>query len=637
MKYFSFISGMFLVALFFFGWGFFAGEYETFPGSTFKQIRDEIVAFVRGGESNKKSILKKLTNDMGIRPERMLVQPEERKIREYRNLEINGLKERRYLPLLFMDSEEVFPSGYLLVWGAFDFEMHLHGGILIDENGTVMHSWVPDEDAFVSEVNEYNKKIADKGKEVDYKPPQGRFPHGLVIYKDGSLIFNDGDPGNGMQKIDFCSKVLWIKLGAFNHVISKQESDSSVWAMDRDDMLHRIDAATGESLQIIKIDEIMEVNSGIDILGIRRNYIDGKWLGDRWHFNDIEPLPVQYKDAFSGFNPDDLLLSMRSLNAVMVLDPDSKKIKWWSVGAYSRQHDPDWQQDGSITVYDNQMRDKYGLGQHSDTLKFSRIVRMTVNNYQSEVLYDGKNDNFYSSIRGRHQILPNGNILITSSMQGRILIVNNRGETVFEMLNKYDSSECLLISEAIWLPHDFFDFDIKKKDCLNATSNKSKWRTGQNASLHYTASRMELKHDILNLKPLPFETELSFRSNPFLAFEGWSQAEQTFRWSEGNSASLHFWLSHEIPKQNISVKLRIHTLGRQKIQVYCNDKFIKDLDVETGIADLLSFYIPASAVKPSDVNTLRFIFPGARSPDSPDPRVLAMALHGIEFSLEQGK
>jgi hypothetical protein len=473
-----------------------------------------------------------------------------------------------------------------------------------------------------------------KGNKVEYKPPQGRFPHGLAIFPDGSLVFNDGDPGNGMQKIDFCSNVFWVKLGEFNHVISKQESDSSIWTMDGDNILHRIDITSGESLRLIEVDEIMESNSNIDILSIRRNYIDGKWFDDPWHFNDIEPLPVKYKNAFPGFNPGDLLLSMRSLNAVMVVDPNSKKIKWWRVGAFSRQHDPDWQQDGSITVYDNQMRDKYRVGQSFDEPKFSRIVSMNVNNYMTEVLYDGRSDNFYSNIRGKHQMLPNGNILITSSMQGRVLIVNRRGETVFEMLNKYDSNESLLISEAKWLPHDFFNFDISEKSCLKRDVNKSQWHAGQNASLHYTASKAELKHDISNLKPVPFETELSFRDNPFLAFEGWSYLEQAFRWSEGNSASLHFSLPREIPMQKIVVQLRIHTLGRQNIRVYFNDQFLEDFDVEAVSADRLSFHLPASVIKPYDVNTLRFVLPGARTPYSPDPRVLAIALHGIEFGLK---
>lgn len=619
---------------FFFSWGFFAGEYKVFPGSTIKQIKEEVFAFVQGGEANKKSIVEKLANDMGLRPERMLSYSEKNKKRKYATLEISGLKERRSRPLLFMDRKKTFLSGYILVWGAFDFEQNRDGAILIDENGSVVHRWVPDEDAFVSEINAYNKKMGTHGKKVEYKSPQGRFPHGLGIFPDGSLVFNDGDSGNGMQKIDFCSNVLWVKLGEFNHVISRQQNDSSIWTLDGGSILHKIDIRSGESLGVIRVDEIMESNSNIDILSIRRNYTDGKWLHDRWHFNDIEPLPLKYKNSFPGFNPGDLLLSIRSLNAVMVVDPNSKKIKWWRVGAFSRQHDPDWQLDGSITVYDNQMRDKYGVGQSFDESKFSRIVSMDVTNFETEVLYDGKKDNFYSNIRGKHQILPNGDILITSSMQGRVLIVNSKGKTVFEMLNKYDSNESLLISEAKWLPHDFFNFDISEKICLNGETKKSQWRAGQNALLHYAASKVELKYDIANLKPLPFEHELSFRDNPYLAFEGWSYREQAFRWSEGKSASLHFILPQENTTQKIFVRLRIHTLGRQHIRVYFNDKFIEQFDVEAASTDSLIFHLSASVVKPSGLNTLRFVLPEARTPDSPDPRVLSIALHGIEFDLD---
>ena len=473
MRYVIFISGIFLLSVFFFTWGFFAEKNRVFPGAAINRISDEVVAFVSGGEANKKTIVEKLANDAGLRPARLLVRFEKNENRKYEILEITGLKKRRSRPLVFIDRKKPFPSGYLLVWGAFDFTEHLHAAILIDEKGHVVHRWVPDENAFIAEIRDYNKKMAGRGNEFKYTPPQVRFPHGLAIFPDGSLIFNDGDPGNGMQKIDFCSNALWVKLGKFNHVISEQKSDSSVWTIEKEHMFHKIDATSGKTLQTITVDEIMELNPHIDVLSIMRDKVAGKWLEEGLHSNDVEPLPVTYQNAFPKFNAGDLLLSMRSLNALMIIDPHSKKIKWWRVGAFSRQHDPDWQQNGTITVYDNQMRDKYGVGESSDTVKFSRITSIDVDNYEVKSLYEGQNDNFYSNIRGKHQILPNGDILITSPMQGRILIVNSKGETVFEILNKYDDNESLLISEAIWLPQDFFHFDISREDCRKVYEKNS--------------------------------------------------------------------------------------------------------------------------------------------------------------------
>jgi len=60
-------------------------------------------------------------------------------------------------------------------------------------------------------------------------------------------------------------------------------------------------------------------------------------------------------------------------------------------------------------------------------------------------------------------MLPNGNVLISSPHQGRILEVNAAGETVFEFLNTYDEKEMLIVSEAKWFPLDYFNFDVSDK------------------------------------------------------------------------------------------------------------------------------------------------------------------------------
>lgn len=634
MKYIRYISGFFLIVVFSFGWGFCAGEFHIFPGNILKQIKNDITAFIQGGGYNKKSITEKLANDLGLRPDRQLAKKAPQKQKNYQPLSLEGLKKRRQAPLIFtndlQNGNNVIPSGYLFIWGAFDFTNHLHGGILINDEGNVVHQWVPNEKDFVSEINDYNEALK-KNMEIEYKPPQTRFPHGVVVFPDGSIIFNDGDPGNGMQKIDSCSNTQWIKLGKFNHVISKGTEEDTIWAMDKDKFLHQIDSSNGQSKQAIEIQDVIKANPNIDVLGIRCDYLEGKWLDDPWHFNDIEPLPFLYRDAFPQFNPGDLLLSMRSLNAVMVLDPGTKKIKWWRMGAFSRQHDPDWQSDGTISVYDNQMRDKNNI--NFKTKKFSRIIKINVDNYTTKVLYDGKNNNFYSNIRGKHQVLPNGNILITSSMQGRVLIVNSKGETIFELLNEYDKKgNVLVLSEAIWLPHNFFNFNIHENDCHEQVDKKNKqWHPGQNSELHFSVSKIKLEKSISNIESAPFDTELSHKNNPFMAFEGWSTAEPSFRWSEGESAYLHFKIHESLAKKNIIAKLNLQTLGDQNIQIYLNNQFLQKNDINFPQKKEFLLTLPTPMLNKNDINTLKFEFPDARTPDSPDPRVLAVALYSVEF------
>jgi len=627
MKYISIVSAIFLLAVMFFGWGFATVEYKVFPWSVIKPVLEDLREYASGGESNKKTITEKLANDAGLRPARMLVGFSKTPGRDYRELDIPSLKKRRDTPLVYFDKEAELSEGYILVWGCFDFEDNLFGAILVDQQGRVVHRWVPDESDIRKEIEAYNNTLTKDRKKVDYTLSEVKFPHGLAILPNGSLIFNDGDPGNAMQKIDYHSNTQWVKLGGFHHAISQSENDSVLWSMSRESVLNKIDPESGKTLEILRLQDLIRANPGIDILTIRRDLIDGKWMPDKWHVNDVEPLPSEYETAYPKFKAGDLLLSLRSLNAVMVVDPVSEQIKWWRIGAYSRQHDPDWQPNGEITVYDNQMRDKYHVSQPINSQKFSRIVSVDPNTYEHTVLYDGERDQFYSKIRGKHQILPNGDILITSSMQGRIMLVDSKGKTVFELLNRYDDESSLLVSEAIWLPKDFFEFEVaegpEKRNAYEA------WVPGSDMSLHYAVDRLEIEE----LQDCPLATPLSFRDEAFIALDGWSKVENNFRWSEGSSASISFRLNSVNGKKKLTAQLRIHTLGKQGLRAYLNDKLISEISIDKPSAEWLSFPLPADATEGDSVNTLRLEFPDAHTPNSRDNRMLAVALYS--FRLKQ--
>jgi hypothetical protein len=167
--------------------------------------------------------------------------------------------------------------------------------------------------------------------------------------------------------------------------------------------------------------------------------------------NDVDPLPPALADRFAGFEAGDVLLSLRSLNLVMAVDPESQEVRWYRFGIGRRQHDPDWLADGRILVFDNNMN----RGP-------SRIVAVDPATYDVEVLVDGAGYDFHTGIRGKHQRLPDGTVAITSAMQGRVFEVAPDGAVTFELVNFRDAEtkdEVVVISEARWLPPDWFDFD----------------------------------------------------------------------------------------------------------------------------------------------------------------------------------
>ena len=76
-------------------------------------------------------------------------------------------------------------------------------------------------------------------------------------------------------------------------------------------------------------------------------------------------------------------------------------------------------------------------------------------------LLDGRINDFYSRIRGKHQVTAAGTVLVTSSQQGRVFEVERDGHIVFEMINTRPGSGDFNypLSEAIWLPIDTPQFE----------------------------------------------------------------------------------------------------------------------------------------------------------------------------------
>lgn len=297
-------------------------------------------------------------------------------------------------------------------------------------------------------------------------PSFRKYVHGFAILKDGSVIFSF-DEGVSLQRFDACGRRIWSVGGNFNHAVTLDEDESFVWTLRREvadgELLHetvvKVATATGKIVRRITMEDIVAANPTLHILDIRerdRNFARAnprntseEWLDNPFHLNDVEPLPAAIADRFEGFAAGDLLLSARSLNLVFVVDPDTLEVKWSRIGAWRRQHDPDWQPNGEITVYDNRM-----------SLDYSRIVGVVPATQSTRVVFDGRSADFYSRIRGKHQITQPGNLLITSPQQGRVFEVEPSSHMVLEIFNPKPGSDEFNypISEAIWFPLDAFNF-----------------------------------------------------------------------------------------------------------------------------------------------------------------------------------
>ena len=438
MKWLQNIALFYLIALGGAVWGYGAAKWGWWPGETVTEVEE----FAAGdAEETETTVVEKIQNDVGGKPTRKLVKYQaevNHPKRTYKPLTLPKMKSRRTSPLVFLDDNA--PKRLRFILGSFDFENNIHGAILLDETGQLIWQW----DVHENGLSWPRKALANR-----------TFPHGILVNSDGSIVFAF-DNGASVQKFDRCSNRIWATRSGADHSLARDEK-GQIWAIDSPKALQVFDAKTGRSRRRINMEIFLTKNPDVDPLGIRQLDYGTKWKwnskgGSYWHPNDAEPLPAALADAFPQFEVGDLLVSFRSTNTVFVVSPTTYKIKWWRSGAWRRQHDPDWQPDGTITVYDNNMH-----------RKVSRIIKIDPKTYKTSVLFDGTDEQFYTWMRGKHEIYSDGHIAISSPQQGRAFEVDQHGRVVFEFVNKYDNENTLIVSELIGLPIDYFDTALQHK------------------------------------------------------------------------------------------------------------------------------------------------------------------------------
>jgi hypothetical protein len=453
-KWISIACGLLLLFLAAFAWGWQARDANVFPNSLITEYITPLRKFVRGGEGDRHlSAIKKLANDLGGEPHRLLVSnPKSTTLDHRRRVSFADKRPRRHYPQMLTRKGSPQLAGYFLMFGTIDAEEALHGILVFDHDGTHIQT-IPIQEEFVARnISSGNEGVP---KSFEYIPPAQRFPHGLEVLQDGSLVFNDGDGGNTIRRIDWCGKPLWTVYRRTGHAVNI--ANDELWHLQTGSLVKR-DPETGEVRRKIPWQNVVSANSELGILDMRHRIQPNVKLKDTYHLNDIDPLPAELASAYPSFEKGDLLISARSLNLVFVMDPETLRAKWWHVGGWRRQHDPEWMRDGKISIYDNQMVPR---GQES----WSRIVQIDPKNDTREVAYDGRKHNVYSAIRGKHQILRRGGIVMTVPQQGRAIIVNETGKLKVDFRNKYSKNKNLLVSEMRYVRPSFFNFDPHKRTC----------------------------------------------------------------------------------------------------------------------------------------------------------------------------
>lgn len=322
---------------------------------------------------------------------------------------------------------------------------------LIDMQGQTFHEW--DVDVF-----EYWPNTDHLLDEVKPKTRPGTHIHGIMLLENGDLLVNHNSIGT--SRLDKCGNVVWQLAYETHHSIHRA-ADGNFWISGRKRYLEPLPdwplhgatvfdptvievSPDGEMLREISVLKLLDDNDLRALASIRGGSIGNSIYGDNLHLNDVETFDQQGTEGV--FEYGDVVISLRNINTILVFNPDTLMIKYVRTGGFIRQHDPDFVDANTMTLYDN---NHVGMGDGM----VSRILELNAANDEIKVLYPKEGDEtFYSHIMGKHQRLDNGNMIIVESSSGRGFEIDTQGRTVWEFINRIDDKRVGVVEQVDRLP-----------------------------------------------------------------------------------------------------------------------------------------------------------------------------------------
>lgn len=299
--------------------------------------------------------------------------------------------------------------------------------------------------------------------------------HGALALPDGSVLFNF--EYGGLTKLDRCGGTVWT-LPRMTHHSIEVAAGGGFWVPGRrqhaegsespfppfappfdEDLVLRV-SDDGKVQSEFSVPALFYDNGLTAVLTATGDKFrrSRDWDHELVHLNKIAELPAEKAGLFPMFAAGDLALSLREQNLVMVVDPASRKVKWWQIGPWVRQHDPQFARDGRLTVFNNNYYEDVLDGFRSDPSlpRTSNILAIDPATRETVVRFGGRpGQEILSVLRGKQAETASG-LLITESEGGRVIETDGDGKIVWEYVNHYDDENVAEITEARLYPKDYF-------------------------------------------------------------------------------------------------------------------------------------------------------------------------------------
>lgn len=344
----------------------------------------------------------------------------------------------------------------------------------------VLHTYEPDFQKILNKINYNNERFIYLKRDR----PKNIFPmKNPILTSDGGIIFHGSN--TPLIKINYCSQIEWIEdTNPYHHTINLS-NDGNYWvpsqlypnSIDKvylDESL--LDSSAGERFENKLIDDaITKVSPDGKIIfekSLIKIFLDNN-LGylifgqqdlnlDPFHLNDIEE--ARYNSKY--FKKGDLFLSARNLSTIIQYRPNTNKIIRLINGQFYMQHDIDFIDHKTISIFDN---NRINTPSDSKVLDYNKIK-----------YYDFENKSFYerfseilislnvnTKAQGLVETINKDTILIEEHEQNRIIIADEQN-VILEYYNTADDGKRYNLYWSRYMSkHEIKGFyeKLKKKKC----------------------------------------------------------------------------------------------------------------------------------------------------------------------------
>jgi len=299
---------------------------------------------------------------------------------------------------------------------------HESGAYLMDMAGRTLHRWAV--------------RFEDAWPGVEVKPDQSS----RQCWRRVRLLPN-GDllaiwDGAGLVKVDRESRVVWKQWNGAHHDLDVGP-DGDIYVIAREAHIMRRVNPAGPVVEdfVLVLDREGKEKSRVSLIEAFERSDEYRHIWDErpgrdadvLHTNTIELLDGRLADRVPAFARGNVLVSMRSLDAIAVVDLADRRVVWAAKGPWKAQHEPTVLDSGHLLLFDN-----VGRRGSSAVLELEPLTMRTVWEYRGTDAAP-----FFSSTCGTAQRLGGGNTLVTESDSGRAFEVTPGKEIVWEYLSPH--------------------------------------------------------------------------------------------------------------------------------------------------------------------------------------------------------